>query len=273
MPPCPLPPEFAEPLARVVERLGPFGRQVLWYTEVTSTNDRAASLAERGASEGCVVAANAQSAGRGRHGRSWTSPAGAGLYVSAVLRPPQQVVPLLTLAAGLAVAEGVEAATGLHADLKWPNDVFAGARKVAGVLAEASTSVGADLEVGLAGAIRYVVLGFGINVMPAAYPPEVAARATSLEGELGRGVDRGLLLAECLLSLARRYADLRDGRTRTVVDAWRARAAPTLGRRVRCEADDPPREGVAENIDESGALLVRTRSGVVRVTSGVVTWL
>ena len=91
-------------------------------------------------SEGRVVVANAQSAGRGRHGRNWASPAGAGLYVSAVLRPPAHVLPLLTIAAGVAVAEGIQSATGLVADLKWPNDVYVHGRKVAGVLAEASSS-------------------------------------------------------------------------------------------------------------------------------------
>lgn len=258
-----LPPELSEALARAGGRLGPFADQILWYAEVPSTNDVAAALAERGAREGCVVAANAQTAGRGRQGRSWASPPGAGLYVSTVLRPGRQAVPALTIAAGVAVADGIQAATGLSLALKWPNDIYAGGRKVAGVLAEASAT----------DAIHYVVLGFGINVMPAAYPPDVASRATSLEGELGRAVDRGLLLAECLSSLARRYADLQDGRGGLVIEAWRARAASTLGRRVRWDAAGMTCEGVAENIDESGALIVRTNTGNVAVTAGEVTWV
>ena len=263
--PCPLPPEFAESLARVADRLGPFAHHILWYGDVSSTNDLAAALAEGGAREGAVVAANAQSAGRGRQGRTWASPAGAGLYVSAVLRPVREAVPVLTIAAGVAVAEGIEAATGLALQLKWPNDVYAGARKVAGVLAEAGSSTPPG--------VQYVVLGFGINVMPAAYPPEVAVRATSLEREVGRAVDRGLLLAECLCALAQRYTDLRNGRSGAVVDAWRARAAPTLGRRVRWEVAGTTMEGIAENIDQSGALVVRTDSGTVTVTAGEVVWV
>lgn len=261
--PQPVPPEIAEPLARAADRLGPFAREMLWYGDVPSTNDLAATLAERGAPEGSVVAANAQSAGRGRHGRSWVSPPGVGLYVSTVLRPPPHAVPLVTVAAGVAVADAIQAATGLVAQLKWPNDVYAGDRKVAGVLAEASTS----------GTIDYVVLGFGINVMRGAYPPDIAARATSIEGELGRGVDRGVLLAECLCCLAGRYAELQRGRTDAVVAAWRARAALTLGRIVRWDAAGAPLEGVAENIDDTGALLVRTRTGLTRVTAGEVHWL
>ena len=96
-----LPDEFIEPLARAAARLGPFARQILWYQDVPSTNDLAAALAERGAREGCVVVANGQSAGRGRQGRSWASPPGAGLYVSTVLRPAEHTLRLLTIAAGV----------------------------------------------------------------------------------------------------------------------------------------------------------------------------
>jgi BirA family biotin operon repressor/biotin-[acetyl-CoA-carboxylase] ligase len=256
-----LPPELAETLARAVDRLGTFAQPIFWYATVPSTNDLAASMAERGAPEGCVVAAHAQSAGRGRHGRSWVSPPGAGLYVSAVLRPPRDTIRALTIAAGVAVAEGIDAATGLDVALKWPNDVYAGDRKLAGVLAEAADG------------LAYVVLGIGINVMAAAYPPDVAARATSLEEELGRAVDHGLLLAECLVALARRYADLKDGRDAAVIEAWRRRAARTLGRRVRWEAAGSVAEGVAETIDAAGALVVRTGTGLVTVTAGEVTWI
>jgi len=258
----PLPDEFVEALARASGRLGSFARDVRWYPSVSSTNDVAGVLAERGAPEGCVVVANAQSAGRGRRGRTWTSPAGAGLYVSALLRPAQDA-PLLTIAAGVAVAEGVQSATGLAVDLKWPNDLFVGGRKVAGILAEANRSALGP----------YVIVGFGINVMPAAYPPEVAVRATSIEGELGRAVDRGLLLAECLCSLADRYADLQRGHAGLVAEAWRLRAARTFGRRVRGDVGGVVVEGVAESLDETGALIVRTVHGPVRVTAGEVTWV
>jgi BirA family biotin operon repressor/biotin-[acetyl-CoA-carboxylase] ligase len=254
-----LPLEFDEALTRAAGRLGIFAGEPLWFADISSTNDVALTLAEQGAPEGRLVIANAQAAGRGRHGRTWASPAGAGLYVSAVLRPRPHAVPLLTIAAGLAVAEGIQAATGLATRLKWPNDVYVGERKLAGMLAEA----GAGL----------VVLGVGINVLPAAYPPEIAARATSLEGELGRAVDRGLLLAECLSALATRYDELQRGGAEAVVHAWRQRAASTLGRTVRWDAAGQAREGVAENIDATGALIVRTDTGPVRLISGEVQWI
>jgi BirA family biotin operon repressor/biotin-[acetyl-CoA-carboxylase] ligase len=262
-----LPSEFAEPWARAAGRLGPFGREIVWYSEVSSTSDVAASLAERDAAEGLVVAANAQSGGRGRLGRTWASPPDAGVYVSVVLRPARYVVPLITIAAGVAVAQGIEVATGLRSQLKWPNDVCVGPRKLAGVLAEANTNA-------LDGTgIPYVVLGFGINVLPAAYPRDIAVRATSLEGELGRRVDRGLVFVECLSALAQRYTDLLHDRHGDVIAAWRARAAMTLRRRVRFEAAGAQLEGMAEDVDETGALLVRTSSATIRVTSGEVMWL
>ncbi len=250
--------------------MGPFGHRILWFADVPSTNDLAASMAERGDPEGGIVIANAQSAGRGRQGRAWASPHGAGLYVSIVLRPQPHAVPLVTIAAGVAVADGIQAATGLRAVLKWPNDVYIGERKAAGVLADAGTNAGADLQAGPA--VPWVILGIGINVMPAVYPPDVAERATSIEGELGRHVDRGLLLTECLPALAARVEDLQSGRSRVVTDAWRAHAAPTLGRAVRWTSAEGPCEGVAENIDNSGALLVRSGAEVVRIISGEVRW-
>ena len=261
--PQPLPDELVDPLARAADRLGSFGRQVLWYLDVPSTNDLAAALAERGAREGCVVVANGQSAGRGRLGRRWASPPGAGLYVSLVLRPAEHALPLLTVAAGVGVADGIQTATGLVPDLKWPNDVFVSGRKVAGVLAETTSCATGT----------YVVLGFGINVSPAAYPPEFADRATSLEREVGRSVDRGLLLAECLCGLADRYRDLVSGRREAVVEAWRGRAASMRGRRVQWNEAGGAREGVADGIDETGALVVRTSAGLVRVTAGELRWL
>ena len=130
--PDPIPGDIDEALAQRRARLGPFRGRLDWYESVASTNDVAAVMAEHGSVEGHVVAANAQTSGRGRLGRSWASPPGAGLYVSAILRPPADVVPLITIAAGVAVADGVQAASGLSPRVKWPNDLYVGGRKLAG---------------------------------------------------------------------------------------------------------------------------------------------
>jgi len=207
--------------------------------------------------------ADSQSAGRGRQGRRWASPPGAGLYVSTVLWPAARVVPLLTIAAGVGLAEGIQAATGLVAELKWPNDVFMNRRKVAGVLAEATSSSTGTC----------VVLGFGINVSIAAYPPEVAELATSLEQYFRGPVPRGRVLAECLSALAHRYLDLAEGRRGAVLDAWRGRASATVGRPVRWSETGGFREGTVDGIDDAGALVVQTDTGPTRVTAGEVQWL
>jgi BirA family biotin operon repressor/biotin-[acetyl-CoA-carboxylase] ligase len=259
-----LPDDLATALAAAGDRPGIFSRRVLWYAEVSSTNDVAAHLADRGEPEGSVVIADAQSAGRGRHGRIWASPPGAGLYMSLLMRPAAHAVGLLTIAAGVALADGIQAATGLQPQLKWPNDVYIGGRKLAGILAEAGTSKSG---------VQHVVLGCGVNLMPAAYPPDVAARATSIESERGRPVDRGPLLVECLVALDSRYRDLQSRARATVIDRWRDRAVSTLGRRVEWDVAGVTRHGVAEDIDDTGALLVRDGTMRTRVISGEVRWL
>ena len=258
-----LPDDIAEAFARANARLGPFQHRLSWYEDVGSTNDIAMNAATGGAPEGLVVAANAQSSGRGRLGRTWASPPGAGLYVSVVLRPRREAASLITIAAGVAIAEGIEAAAGLPVSLKWPNDVYVGMRKLAGILAEAGSSATGE----------HVIVGFGINLQPAALPADVASRATSIESELGRPADRGLVLAECLTALAGRYAALQRGAGETVIGAWRLRAASHLGRPVEWDDEAGARRGVAHGIDSGGALLVRVNDQIVRVISGEVRWL
>lgn len=259
----PVPEDVRAAIERAGARLGAFSGRLLWFRSVPSTNDLALRLAAAGAEEGTVVAADAQTMGRGRLGRRWSSPPDAGIYASAVFRPHAGAASLMTIAAGAAISEGIEAAAGLRTLLKWPNDVYAGSRKLAGILAEAGTT-GSSIE--------YTVLGFGINLMPAAYPPDVATRATSIEAELGRTVDRGLVLAECLAALAARYADLRDGRTGAIITSWRRRAAATFGRRIEWQAPGGLREGIVEDIDDRGALVVRSAGERCSIISGEVRW-
>ncbi len=258
-----LPDDLAAALAVAGDRIGIFSRQILWYAQVGSTNDVAATLADRGEPEGTLVIADEQTAGRGRHGRAWASPPGAGLYMSIVMRPAAHAIGLLTIAAGVALADGIQVATGLHPQLKWPNDVYMDGRKLAGILAEAGASTAG---------VQHVVLGCGINLMPAAYPSDVAARATSIESELGRPIDRGLLLVECLAALQARYRELQSGAHRSVISRWRERAVSTFGRRVEWDVAGVTRHGVAEDVDDTGALLVRDGETRARVISGEVRW-
>lgn len=260
-------------LARVAARRGPFGHRVVYLPETGSTNDVAADLATGGEAEGTLVVAGAQTSGRGRLGRSWWSPPGAGVYASVVCRPVRPSggaeaddIRLLTLAGGIAVADGVRLATGLTVELKWPNDIVRGRpwRKIAGLLAEAST---------VGGQIRYVVLGIGINLTPAAYPPELVGRATSLEAELGRPAALTEVLAETLGAFGELMAALRAGRASDVLDRWRALAPSLPGTPVEWESADGARRGIAVGIDETGALLVRSVRGLERLVAGEVRWL
>lgn len=266
-----LPADFAEALGGVRDRLGPLGSPILYFSSAGSTNDVAAKLAAAGHQEGAVVIADAQTAGRGRRGRGWFSPPRAGLYVSVVVNPAgapfarrERAGALLTLAAGVALAEAVQRATGLALDIKWPNDLVAGGRKVAGILAEAvidQTQAGAS-----------VVLGYGINVAPSAFPAELRDRATSLEGELGRPVDRAALCAETLAGVAARYGDLLEGRFDAILDRWRGLAPGSRGARVAWDTPAGPQSGVTAGIDEWGALLVQLDSRIERLVAGEVTW-
>ena len=222
--------------------------------------------------------AGAQTSGRGRLGRTWFSPAGAGLYVSVIVRE-RRAAPLLTLAGGVAVAEGIRAATGLPISIKWPNDIVLEAglrrrRKLAGILAEASS--GAE-------GLQHVVLGFGINLLSTAYPTDLADRATSLAAELDRPVDAGLLLAECLVSLAGAVRVLASGDGPALLERWTRLAPSARGARVEWDGASGPATGVTAGIAADGALLVRTGSAFARapadksqietIRSGQVRWL
>jgi BirA family biotin operon repressor/biotin-[acetyl-CoA-carboxylase] ligase len=232
---------------------------ILRFTSVTSTMDVAAKMAADGAAHGVVVVAEEQTAGRGRRGASWVSPPGAGLYLSFVARPASaSSLSLLTLAAGVGVRDGIIAATGLPPALKWPNDLLVGRRKLAGILAEGH---------GIGTREQAVVIGVGVNLQPAAYPPDVAARATSLEGELGRAIDHDLLLEQIVSGLSARLAAL-DGMPGDILQAWRGASPSAAGTRVEWDG----RQGTTAGIDDTGALLVHTSTGVERIIAGELHW-
>jgi BirA family transcriptional regulator, biotin operon repressor / biotin---[acetyl-CoA-carboxylase] ligase len=259
----PLPAELADALAVAGARLGRLGRRVEFFSTIGSTNDVASARAASGDHEGAVFVADAQTSGRGRRGRTWFSPPGAGLYVSTILMPArsrngERATLLTTLAAGVALVEGIRQATGLTASLKWPNDLSAGRRKLAGILAE--------------GVGDAVVLGYGINVGAALYPPDLADRVTSLESELGRAVDRPRVFAETLCALSRRYDDLLEGRFDAILDAWRSLAPAAEGARVSWTTPAGEQAGITAGIDDRGALLVRVGERIERVVAGELRW-
>jgi len=227
-----------------------FGHSFRYHDEIESTNLEAKSLAMKGAPEGTVVVAEAQSAGRGRLGRRWTSPAGKGLLFSVILRPglPMSDVHLLTIVAATAAAEVIEKHVPARVAIKWPNDLFIGDRKVGGILMDVS---------GEQDDVDWVILGMGLNANTEFSELPVALRrtATSLKIVGGDSVDRSDVLADLLLSLEAHYkAALRGGFDKALT-AFRERDY-LLSRTISVETRQGPVIGAAAGIDDRGALLV-----------------
>ncbi len=233
------------------------GRKVHAYESTDSTMDVAHRLAAAGEPEGTVVVAEQQEKGRGRMGRRWFSPKGKGIYCSVILRPSMQPaqVPLVTLMAAVAAAQAVEAATELKPEIKWPNDLLIGSKKVAGILTELSAELNR---------VNYVVLGIGMNVNTPRR--DLPAHATSLAEELGKKVDRLQVARSLLEQMDRLYGVFLQGGIAPVLEAWR-RYAGFLGRRIRVALEGRVVDGQALDVDASGALLVRTDSGLVESCS------
>jgi BirA family biotin operon repressor/biotin-[acetyl-CoA-carboxylase] ligase len=240
------------------------GRTVHHHAVLGSTNEVAFRLAQDGAEHGEVVVAEQQTSGKGRRGRAWVSPPGLNLYFSAILRPelPPQRAPELTLVAAVALAETLREC-GVDAAIKWPNDVHIDGRKVAGILTELS----AEPE-----RVHFVIVGVGVNLncQDEHFPEELRGVATSLSLARGEKVHRARFAA----SLWTRLEEWLDLYLETGFDAVRARwkeLSSTLGQDVLVRTDRSELRGLAEDIDPSGALLVRTEGGQLeRVLAGDV---
>jgi BirA family biotin operon repressor/biotin-[acetyl-CoA-carboxylase] ligase len=224
------------------------GRNLVFLARTESTNTEARRLAESGAPEGTVVVADFQTAGKGRLGRRWEAPPGTSILMSLVLRPdlePQQAQ-RLTMICGLGVVDAIKATSGLDAALKWPNDVLVRGEKIGGILT----------ELGLAGnGLEFAVVGVGLNVnMRPEVIPNPLVPATSLSHILGRSVERAPVLCSFLKAVEQRYFALRSGYLPH--EEWSALLA-TLGHTVRVRSSHSEIRGLAEGVDENGALLVR----------------
>jgi BirA family biotin operon repressor/biotin-[acetyl-CoA-carboxylase] ligase len=230
------------------------------FESVPSTNDLLRERARAGAPEWSAVLADAQTAGRGRQGRSWLSPPG-NLCLSVLLRPTFDAVGVLPLAAGVAVAEAA-AGWGVAARLKWPNDVVVGERKLAGVLAEAVSS---------GGRVESVILGIGVNLLldPAEAPEHLRASVTSIRHEGGRVPSAPAAADAILAGLGVWYHSLAREGAQPVVEAWRRLSVAWWGRAVEVIAGDRRISGIARGLDDSGALVLETAEGAeLLVVSG-----
>lgn len=243
----------------------PWADRLTVFDTVESTNDLAKQLAFAGAPEGTAVIAEAQTRGRGRMGRSFCSPAGQGIYLSVILRPGVKPTELmhLTAAAAEAMAEAVEAQTGLSCGVKWVNDLICGGKKLAGILTE--------LSVKPDGLTDYIVIGVGVNCCQSSedFPPEIAELATSVAAQTGSIPDRNALCASMLEAFSRLSETLLSEKA-----AWMARyrsRCVTLGKPVQVLHPSGTREAFALDIDENGALEVKYPDGTrAFVSSGEV---
>jgi BirA family biotin operon repressor/biotin-[acetyl-CoA-carboxylase] ligase len=242
-----------------------YGRSLVVKDETGSTNDDAREAAERGVPRGHVVVADAQQKGRGARGRGWSSPPGTDLYVSIVERLdiPSEWLAAVTLAVGLGVAEAVEELVpGLAAQVKWPNDVWIGRRKVAGILVEASS---------LAGRVDALVIGIGLNVNRTEFEGELAETASSLLLEARRArpdvepLGRERALAVVLERVERRVEDDATQGPSSVIAALEPRLA-LRGERVRCET----LEGVLLGLAPTGGARIETEHGVCTAVAGTL---
>lgn len=250
-----------------LEKTRRVGHTLVCLAEVDSTNTRARQLAMEGAADGTVVMADCQTAGRGRMNRSFQSPKGKGVFLTALLRPDLPVERLLpvTAMAGVAVCGAVERLCGVQLGLKWPNDPVLNGKKVCGILTEMSM----EAETGR---LQYLVVGIGVNVHQTAadFTPEVAALATSLSRELGRPVSRPALAAALIQELDRLYEALEAGDLAPYLAAYRERCV-NLGRTVQLLSGGQRETAEALDIDGDFGLVVRLPDGRTRtVRSGEV---
>jgi BirA family biotin operon repressor/biotin-[acetyl-CoA-carboxylase] ligase len=232
--------------------------RVLRFESLPSTNTELARLASEGADEGVSILADEQTAGRGRLQRTWSSPKGAGLYFSILLRPtiPQDHWPLITFAAALAVADALHESSDIQTDIKWPNDLLSGERKICGILADAiETPAG-----------RAVIVGIGINLTQQAFPAELINVAASVSEVTGRPAERESILAALLRALSRWYSLLHEpgGREKIVV-AWSSRSSYASGKLVQVNNGEEVWPGVTSGIEPDGALRLKMESGEIKV--------
>jgi len=235
-----------------------FQPRTILYESLPSTNTEAARLAIEGAAEGLTIVAEEQTAGRGRLQRNWSSPKGAGLYFSMLLRPviATNLWPLITFAAALAIGDALSEVADLQCDIKWPNDLLAGERKICGILSETvETPIG-----------RAVVVGIGVNLRRDAYPGMLEQVATSVEQETGRVVDQEKLVVALQRALVRWYSVLQQhSGTERIAQTWMNRSSYAVGKAVEVVNGAERFRGVTRGIEADGALRVSTDGEEVRL--------
>jgi len=219
-----------------------------WHDELDSTMTRAAALVDAGCETGTIVAARRQSAGQGRLGRSWHSPDG-GLYFTIVLRPRVELqrLPVVTLALGVAVADLLNTFAAANVDLRWPNDVMAGGKKLVGILAQWHKGA--------------VLAGIGLNISASEFPPDLAPIATSLLLATGKSLPPDRLLAGLTRSIQTHVGLLETAGTAAILTLFEAASSYCFGMRVRVELPTGDLIGTTAGLTPDGFLRLRLDNG------------
>lgn len=240
------------------------GQNLYWEYEVVSTNTLALQLAEKGAPEGTVVISESQKQGRGRMGRTWVSQPEIGIYLSLILRPnfvPMKA-PQITFMSAIAMVEALEQALGIHATIKWPNDVMINGKKVAGIL----TELKAEME-----CVHYVIVGIGINVNQTKFPRAFRDKVTSVCLEVKEKVSRVKIVQTLLQCLERWYGITLEDRGERTFERWRELSG-TLGNRVEVNLGNEIVKGLATRLGPDGSLYLEPEAGVEKqILAGDVT--
>ena len=247
----------AEEIIRGIETRR-LGKKIHYFVEIDSTNVYAHKLAQEGAAEGEVVIAEAQTHGKGRMGRSWVSPPYRNLYLSVILRPklaPPHAAQI-TLMCAVALAETVQSFLPFRPEIKWPNDILAGGKKLAGILTE--SSVEADR-------VRFVIVGIGVNLN---FPKELMPKAiqdvaTSIFILTQKTVDREAFARRLIQDLDRCYGELENGGFASIAERWES-FFQLKGKKVKVEMMDQAILGKAMGIDSEGALILQDEGGCQR---------
>jgi len=250
--------------AEILSGLGTkiLGKNIQYFDSIASTMDVAFQLGIEGACEGTVVCAESQTKGKGRLGRSWSSPKNKGIYMSLILRP--QLMPAdvaqLTLLGAVAICEAIRNFCSVQAKIKWPNDILVNHKKIAGILTELS----AEMD-----RVRFVVIGVGVNVNTSL--SQLPSNATSVKNETGQRSSRVALVQEILRSLEKWYLCLGSKGSESIIVRWKELNS-TLGQHVRIADQSGTIEGQAIDLDEYGGLIIRSTGGetVKRMTGDVI---
>jgi BirA family biotin operon repressor/biotin-[acetyl-CoA-carboxylase] ligase len=230
---------------------------ILRFDTLESTNTEAVNQAKRGADEGLCVIAKKQTAGRGRHRRTWISEKDAGLYFSIVLRPKIETrfLPLITLMTAVAVADTLKNLYSLKPDIKWANDIHINEKKICGILAEMT-----ETERGTA-----VIVGIGINLKSSNFPAEIADIATSIQAEISNLPNLEELLKTLTHFLNRFYEVLQsENGAAKIIDEWQKRSSYAFGKEVKVKLENETVFGTTDGLEENGALRVKTDSREIR---------